>query len=175
MNWPVFQGLTLQFVIRLRFLLKLLTNLEVGHNSWFGLHTCRCQLLETLNPPQKNCRTVFVPPYFAQYQPLSTQAASVQDPEHCSPPQQRAQRCERAAGEVRTTTTNVRLGCQCHQGFHWLQHPSGFYAGYFICTVKLKYHKVEFPSLIIDNLFERKCYRYSSSWWSRYQGAALLS
>lgn len=52
-NRPVLQGLTLQFVIRLRLLLKLLSDLEVGNDSRFGLHTCRCQLLETSKPEKK--------------------------------------------------------------------------------------------------------------------------
>lgn len=43
-NWPVFQGLTLQLVIRFRFLLKLLAIIEVGNYSRLGLHNCRCQL-----------------------------------------------------------------------------------------------------------------------------------
>lgn len=45
--WPVFQGLTLQFVIRLWFLLKLISRLKVGNYSRLGLHAFRRQLQET--------------------------------------------------------------------------------------------------------------------------------
>lgn len=102
-NWPVFQGLTLQFVVRFRFLLKLLSNLEVGNYSRFGLHICRCQLLKALNLFffKRSRRTIFEPPYFAHCQPLSTRAASAHERELCSPARRRAQRgrtgCRRRA------------------------------------------------------------------------------
>lgn len=142
-NWPVFQGLTLQFVISLGFLLKLFSHLEIRNDPRLGLHTCRCQLLETLSL-LKSSRGVFVPPYLAHHQPLSTRAASVQDPRRCSPPRQRQHRSWRAVAQRRTTTTLMRRGWRRHRGLDWLHDQA------YLLTGRLERHKVSSPVLIVN-------------------------
>lgn len=131
--------MTLQFVIRFRLLLKLLSDLEVGNYPRLGLHTCGGQLLggKKIKPPRKADGRYLCRRTSLRTNPLSQRATSVCAPELCSPAQPRAQRRRRLTGACKTTAPMMHLGSQCQRASDWLDR-SEFYKALFAIIAKLK-------------------------------------
>lgn len=153
-NWPVFQGLTLQFVIRLRLLLKLLPDLEVGNYPRFGLHTRGGQLLgggrKKVKPLRKADGRYLCRRTSLSTNPLSLRAASVRAREHCSPAPPPTQRCRRPPGAGETTPPRMHRGCQCQPISDWLGRPRRFLRS-LVCDHSEKAIKFHFLHYFLCN------------------------